>query len=70
MTVVDLRPDALASLAAAGFGTRRADLGSAEAVKAAVADADLVVGAVPGFMGFRTMRAVLEAGKDIVDISF
>ncbi len=70
VTVVDLRPDALASLAAAGFGTRRADLGSAEAVKAAVADADLVVGAVPGFMGFRTMRAVLEAGKDIVDISF
>lgn len=70
VTVVDLRQDALDALAAAGIGTRRADLGSAEAVKAAIADADLVVGAVPGFMGFRTMRTVLEAGKDIVDISF
>jgi lysine 6-dehydrogenase len=70
VTVVDLRPDVLAGLAAAGFGTRKADLGSADAVKSAVDDADIVVGAVPGFMGFQTMRAVLEAGKDIVDISF
>lgn len=70
VTVVDLRPDVLAGLAAAGVGTRKADLGSAEAVRSAVADADIVVGAVPGFMGFQTMRAVLEAGKDIVDISF
>lgn len=70
VTVADLREEALAVLAAAGIGTRRIDLGSPEAVKAAVADADLVVGAVPGFMGFRTMRAVLESGKDIVDISF
>jgi saccharopine dehydrogenase-like NADP-dependent oxidoreductase len=39
-------------------------------VKGAVADADLVVGAVPGFMGFATAKAVLEAGKTLVDISF
>ena len=70
VTVVDQRSDALAALAAQGLGTRKADLSSAEAVKSAVADADLVVGAVPGFMGFRTMRSVIEAGKDIVDISF
>jgi saccharopine dehydrogenase-like NADP-dependent oxidoreductase len=70
VTVVDLRPEILGKLAAEGLGTRKADLGSAEAVKAAVHDADLVIGAVPGFMGLRTMRAVIEAGKDIVDISF
>ena len=28
------------------------------------------MGAVPGFMGFATMEAVLEAGKPMVDISF
>ena len=33
-------------------------------------DADLVIGAVPGFMGFATLQAILEAGKNVVDISF
>jgi saccharopine dehydrogenase-like NADP-dependent oxidoreductase len=32
--------------------------------------ADLVIGAVPGFMGFATLRTVIEAGLDAVDISF
>ena len=36
----------------------------------AVREHDLVVGAVPGFMGFATLKAVLEADKDVVDISF
>ena len=40
------------------------------AVAAAVRDADLVIGAVPGFMGFATLKAVIEAGKNVVDISF
>ena len=31
---------------------------------------DIVVGAVPGFLGLQTARAVIEAGKDMVDISF
>jgi len=31
---------------------------------------DLVVTAVPGFMGYATLKAVIEAGKDVVDISF
>ncbi len=31
---------------------------------------DIVVGAVPGFMGLQTVRAVIEAGKNMVDISF
>lgn len=31
---------------------------------------DLVIGAVPGFMGFETVRAVIESKKNMVDISF
>lgn len=31
---------------------------------------DLVVTAVPGFMGYKTLEAVINAGKDVVDISF
>jgi lysine 6-dehydrogenase len=31
---------------------------------------DIVVTAVPGFMGFKTLEAVINSGKDVVDISF
>lgn len=31
---------------------------------------DVVVTAVPGFMGFKTLEAVITAGKNVVDISF
>jgi len=31
---------------------------------------DLIVTAVPGFMGFKTLEAVIKAGKNVVDISF
>ncbi|MBW6499495.1 MAG: saccharopine dehydrogenase NADP-binding domain-containing protein, partial [Bacteroidales bacterium] len=41
-----------------------------ESISRLVADCDLVVSAVPGFMGFDTVRTVIEAGKNIVDISF
>jgi len=50
--------------------TLRADLSDAERVREICSRQDLVVGAVPGFMGFETLRAVIESGTDIVDISF
>src|SRR5687768_4011530 len=31
---------------------------------------DIVVTAVPGFMGYQTLEAVILAGKNVVDISF
>jgi saccharopine dehydrogenase-like NADP-dependent oxidoreductase len=70
VTVVDRSEAALARMHAAGLSARVADLSLPEGVKGAIADADLVVGAVPGFLGFATARAVLEAGKPLVDISF
>ena len=70
VTVADRSEPALDRLAAKGLATLRKDLSQAAQVAEAVAGADLVVGAVPGFMGFATMKAVLEAGREIVDISF
>ncbi len=70
VTVVDRSEGALARMREAGLATLIADLSKPETVKAAVAKADLVVGAVPGFLGFATAKAVLEAGKPLVDISF
>jgi lysine 6-dehydrogenase len=70
VTVVDASEGALSRLAESGLKTGRADLADPAAVRQAVRDHDLVVGAVPGFMGFNTLKAVLEADKDVVDISF
>ena len=41
-----------------------------ESIESLVADFDLVVSAVPGFMGFDIVQTVIEAGKNVVDISF
>jgi saccharopine dehydrogenase-like NADP-dependent oxidoreductase len=67
---VDLDPLAMERLEGLQVATELADLSHPASVIDAVADADLVVGCVPGFMGYRTVEAVLEAGKPIVDISF
>ncbi len=48
----------------------RADLGKGEVVDRVIADADLVVGAVAGHMGYATLERVVRAGKNVVDISF
>ena len=50
--------------------TVREDLADTRNLKKAIRDADLVISAVPGFMGFKTLRAVLEEGKNAVDIAF
>lgn len=50
--------------------TVKADLRKSEDLAGLVKDFDLVVCAVPGFMGFETIKAVIKAGKNIVDISF
>jgi lysine 6-dehydrogenase len=72
VTVADISDRALRKLAEAGpeIATIQADLSDETAVKNLMADQDLVLSAVPGFMGFRTLRAVIEAGKDVVDIAF
>ncbi|MFN8468046.1 MAG: saccharopine dehydrogenase C-terminal domain-containing protein [Caldilineaceae bacterium] len=71
VTAVDANPAALERLAlSTGVRTQVADLRAPGAIAGVVAGADLVVLAVPGFMGFESLRQVLEAGKTVVDISF
>jgi len=50
--------------------TRVEDLSTAEGVTRAIADADIVIGAVPGPLGYAMLEAVIRAGKNIVDISY
>ncbi|CAN5211058.1 saccharopine dehydrogenase family protein [soil metagenome] len=46
------------------------DLSNYNGYKDLLTEFDLVVTAVPGFMGYKTLEAVINAGKDVVDISF
>ena len=39
-------------------------------IKKIVADQDIIIGAVPGFLGFNVLCSVIEVGKNITDISF
>lgn len=69
--VLDNDPDVLACLAATEkVSTQQVDFTDRDALQRAVQTADLVVGAVPGFMGFQTLKWVLETGKPVADISF
>lgn len=70
VTSVDRDQQALQKLSNHNIQTQVADLSDKALVQEVIADADLVVGAVPGFMGYETLGWVIEAGKDIVDISF
>lgn len=71
VTAVDLNQKALATLESEAPVTGvQADLRASDSVTSLVSDYDLVISAVPGFMGFETVRQVIEAGKDVVDISF
>jgi lysine 6-dehydrogenase len=70
VTVADVDPVAVDRLMEDGADGMCLDLSDPSNVDRVIADADLVVGAVPGFMGYRTVERVLEARKPIVDISF
>lgn len=70
VTSADASEGALQKMAGFGIHTIQADLSNPEILKKLVADYDLVIGALPGFMGFETLRTCLEAGKNVVDISF
>lgn len=50
--------------------TVKADLTDTGSYNSMLKDFDLVVTAVPGFMGYRTLEAVILSGKNVVDISF
>ncbi len=46
------------------------DVCNKEKLQSAIKPYDLVICAVPGFLGFETLRRIIEAGKNVVDISF
>lgn len=71
VTSVDMSAEALKSaFTGSPVETIQADLSRPDTILKIVEPFDLVVGALPGFLGKQTLAAVLSAGKDAVDIAF
>jgi lysine 6-dehydrogenase len=70
VTSVDFNTEALKEVEKLGIKTLKADLSNLDQLASLIKPFDLIVGAVPGFMGLQTARTVIEAGKNMVDISF
>ncbi len=73
VSIADVRGEALSaaqSRAAGRVETVHADLSDPAIVAKTVADFDIVLGALASPIGFQTLRAVIEAGKNFCDICF
>lgn len=70
VTSLDPSQERLDLMASKGVKTLRGDATNAEELTKTIAGFDLVIGAVPGFLGYRVCETVIKAGKNMVDISF
>ena len=71
VTVADINDEALDKISKRGkITTFRCDVRDQHALGDLIARHDMVLSAVPGFLGFETLRSIIEAGKNAVDIAF
>jgi len=70
VTIADVNQEALQRLSGFPIQTMEKDLRDPQEVTRLVSAYDIVINAVPGFMGYRTLKAIIEAGKNVVDIAF
>jgi saccharopine dehydrogenase-like NADP-dependent oxidoreductase len=71
VTVADISENALKKLEKlSDIHKLTVDLSNAADLNNLLDDYDMAVNAVPGFMGFETLKAIIEAGTDVVDIAF
>jgi len=70
VTAADKNRDSLQALKSKHIISKQCDLSDKRMLLRLVKKFDLVIGAVPGFMGFHTLKTVIEAKKNVVDISF
>ncbi len=70
VSVADINKHALSKFDNTTINSIKKNLSNPEDVKQLVKNFDLVLNAVPGFIGFQTLKAIIEAGKNVVDIAF
>ena len=71
VTATDIDEVALRELGGTGeVETLSLDVTEEDRLASAIAGHDLVISAVPGFLGFETLRTIVDGGRNVVDISF
>jgi len=71
VTVADLNLKNLKKIPAAlPIKKMQKDLSNPDQLKSLLKKTDIVVNAVPGFMGFNTLKEIIKAKKNVVDIAF
>lgn len=70
VSVADINSSRFRYLETNGINTVKADLRNKESLQQSISGFDYIINAVPGFMGFNTLRTCIEAGKDTIDIAF
>ncbi len=70
VTSVDYSKQNLDALSSYKINCVQQDLSTNKGIENVIGDAEIVVGAVPGSMGFNMLKTVIESKKNIVDISF
>jgi lysine 6-dehydrogenase len=71
VTLADINPGSLSKIGSDyPVETIQKDLSDPAEVRKLVSGFDMAINAMPGFMGFQTLKAIIEAGKNVVDIAF
>lgn len=70
--LTDIDPDALhkAGKKCVDLSTSLLDVTNKQELQDEISSHDLVINAVPGFLGFETLKAIIEADMNVIDIAF
>jgi saccharopine dehydrogenase-like NADP-dependent oxidoreductase len=72
VTVTDLSQNVLEKVKTkcSDLSTLQLDATNKAELQSSIIQYDLVINAVPGFLGFETLRSIIEAGMNVIDIAF
>lgn len=72
VTITDLSQDVLnnVKLKCNDLQTHRLNVSDKTALQDIISQHDLVINAVPGYLGFNTLKSIIEAGMNVIDIAF
>ena len=70
VAIADISKQTLGQIREKELHKIQADLSQENELRALLSDYELIVNAVPGSLGFNTLKWCIEAGKDVVDIAF
>ena len=72
VTVADMSQNALEKVKTkcSDLTTLQLDATNKAKLQSSIIQYDLVINAVPGFLGFETLRSIIEAGMNVIDIAF